>query len=53
MMTSYIFSADPIVEAEFEKRLQSKTEKDVMGNVSHFLGIRFQWRQTPDQVYNP
>ena len=44
------FSADPDVEAEFEKRLQSHTETFFMGKVSHFLGIKFQWRKTADTL---
>jgi len=42
------FSEDKDVEAHFEKTLQSKTNVDFMGQVTHFLGIRFQWRTTPD-----
>ena len=44
------FSADDSVEKEFETRLQSKVNTDFMGKVSHYLGIRFQWKQTPEQV---
>ena len=36
------FSKDPEVEKIFEQKLQSKTQTDFMGKVSHFLGIRFQ-----------
>ena len=39
------FSTDKQVEIEFEKRLKEKTNVDFMGNVSHFLGLRFQWRK--------
>ena len=44
------FSKDPEVGKIFEQKLQAQTETDFMGKVSHFLGIRFQWRQTPDKV---
>ena len=39
------FSTDPDVEKAFETQLKSKTNVDFMGNVSHFLGHKFQWRQ--------
>ena len=44
------FSKDPEVEKLFEQKLQNQTQTDFMGKVSHFLGIRFQWRETPDKV---
>ena len=39
------FSEDEMVEKQFEQQLKSKTNVDFMGNVTHFLGLRFQWRQ--------
>jgi len=42
------FSKDKAVEEHFESTLKSKTNVDFMGQVTHFLGIRFQWRTTPD-----
>ena len=42
------FSQDKEVEEHFEKVLKSKTNVDFMGQVTHFLGIRYQWRQTND-----
>jgi len=42
------FSTDKEVEKEFERRLKEKTNVDFMGNVSHFLGLRFQWRKQPN-----
>jgi len=39
------FSTDPEVEREFETKLGKLTTVDFMGEVTHFLGIRFQWRQ--------
>ena len=44
------FSQDPEVEAEFEKKLNAKHTTDFMGQVSHFLGIRFQWRKHDDET---
>jgi len=41
------FSTDKEVESKFEKELGSLTNVDFMGQVSHFLGIKYQWRQTP------
>ena len=38
------FSEDPTVEAEFESKLKAKTLVDFMGTVTHFLGIKFQWK---------
>ena len=39
------FSRDKTVEKEFEKRIKATTNVDFMGNVTHFLGMRFQWRR--------
>ena len=39
------FSQDKTVEKEFEKRIKANTNVDFMGNVTHFLGMRFQWRK--------
>ena len=44
------FSQDSTVEKAFEKKLQALTTVDFMGEVSHFLGIRYQWRKTSDRV---
>lgn len=38
------FSTDPNVERAFEQQLQSQTNVDFMGNVSHVLGHKFQKR---------
>ena len=40
------FSESDEVEQHFEKELQKATQVDFMGNVTHFLGLRFQWRKT-------
>ena len=40
------FSTNKDVENKFEKELQKLTNVDFMGQVSHFLGIKYQWRQT-------
>lgn len=42
------FSTCPEVEKEFERRLEKLNEVDFMGNVSHFLGIKFQWTEYTD-----
>ena len=44
------FSTDPTVEKAFETKLSQLTSVDFMGEVSHFLGIRFQWRKTQNRV---
>ena len=44
------FSTDPDVERAFEDKLAKLTTVDFMGEVSHFLGIRFQWRKTNTRV---
>lgn len=40
------FSSDPDVEAEFENRISKLYTIDYMGKLTHFLGIKFQWKQT-------
>jgi len=45
------FSTDDDVEKEFEERLKKLTSVDFMGTVSHFLGIRFQWRETDTDLH--
>ena len=45
------FSQSQKVEQHFEKLLKSQTNVDFMGQVSHFLGIRFQWRTEADNVH--
>jgi len=45
------FSESSEVEHIFEKKLQELTQVDFMGQVSHFLGIRFQWRQTKTDIH--
>ena len=37
------FSTDDEVEKQFQTLLESKTNVDFMGPVSHFLGHKFQW----------
>ena len=37
------FSTDPTVERAFEDHLLSLTNVDFMGDVSHFLGMKFVW----------
>jgi len=44
------FSTDDEVEKEFESLLKQQTNVDFMGQVSHFLGIRFQWRKTKGRL---
>ena len=44
------FSASDAVEKKFKKDVGAATNVDLMGRVSHFLGIRFQWRVTNDNV---
>jgi len=44
------FSTDPQVEKLFESKLSELTDVDFMGEVSHFLGIRFQWRKTTTNI---
>ena len=38
------------VEKEFESRLSKLTTVDFMGTVQHFLGIKFQWVQSPSSL---
>ena len=40
------FSIDPTVEKQFQTILQKQTNVDFLGQVNHFLSIRFQWRHT-------
>jgi hypothetical protein len=42
------FSADDNVEREFEKQLSTIGNVEFMGQVSHFLGIKFGWKHHPD-----
>jgi len=42
------FSSSDDVEKEFEKRLSTIGNVDVMGQVSHFLGIEFSWKHHQD-----
>jgi hypothetical protein len=44
------FSADPAVEAKFERLLQQHSTVEYMGTVEWFLGTHFQWLVTPDTV---
>ena len=44
------FSEDPKVERKFEELLGKQTNVDFMGQVSHFLGIRYQWRKTENRT---
>ena len=44
------FSVDDEVEKAFEEKFAKLTKVDYMGTVTHFLGIRFQWRQTPSHT---
>ena len=44
------FSASDTVEREFEHQMNSLTTVEFMGNVSYFLGIRYQWRQKNGEV---
>ena len=37
------FSMDPTVEKYFESQLASLTDVDFMGDVTHFLGMKFTW----------
>ena len=42
------FSPSSECEAIFEQNLRSLTSVDFMGTVSHFLGIKFQWKRYDD-----
>jgi len=44
------FSEDKQVEREFQQRLSSMTNVDFMGQVSHFLGLKFQWKQSENRL---
>ena len=44
------FSTNPDVELDFETKFGSVTPVDFMGPVTFFLGIKFQWRRTLDQL---
>jgi len=44
------FSTDPNVEKAFEEKLSKLTTVDFLGQATHFLGIRFQWRCTKGRV---
>ena len=44
------FSSSPEVEQEFERRLCRQTTVDFMGKVSHYLGLKFQWRETSSRT---
>ena len=44
------FSVSDAVERKFENKLKSLTKVEFMGHVSHFLGIRYQWRQKDGDV---
>ena len=44
------FSASDKVEKEFETRLNSKVTTDFMGKVTHCLGLKFQWNETPTRL---
>ena len=45
-----MFSADTLVEKQFELDFASKVKVDCMGDVDHFLGVHFQWSRSPDEV---
>ena len=42
------FSPNRETEIAFEHKLKSLTNVDFMGQVTHFLGIKFNWQQQPD-----
>ena len=44
------FSTSPEVESHFEKQLTSLTDVDFMGDVHHFLGIKFTWTRSGDTL---
>ena len=44
------FSTSTKVEAEFESKLQTLTDVDFLGNVQHFLGIKFAWTRMDDTL---
>ena len=42
------FSLSRDTEIAFEQRLKQLTSVDFMGEVSHFIGIKFSWQRKPD-----
>ena len=42
------FSESDSCEREFEKKLQKLTTVDLMGTVSHYLGLKFDWSTLPN-----
>ena len=44
------FSESDQVKQEFETRLAKHTPVDFMGKVSHFVGVKFQWTETPTKL---
>ena len=44
------FSTDPEVESIFEQKLNALHTTDFMGKVTHFLGIKFQWKETQERL---
>jgi len=47
------FSDSNIVEKAFKSKLSKLSNVDFMGIVSHFLGIKYQWRTTKNQNKGP
>ena len=47
------FSTSPEVETAFETKLKAATNVDFMGQVTHFLGHKFTWKQYNDEQNNP
>jgi Reverse transcriptase (RNA-dependent DNA polymerase) len=39
------FSADPIVEKQFEQELASRVKVDLMGEADYYLGTHFEWQR--------
>ena len=44
------FSTSAKVEKAFQTKLKESTSVDFMGEVSHFLGLKFQWRKSKTRV---
>ena len=44
------FSTDKTVEKAFETKLSALTDVDFIGDVSHFLGIKFTWTNSPSSL---
>ena len=44
------FSTDKAVEATFESKFTNLTDVDFMGDVTHFLGIKFTWSKSPTSL---